>query len=153
MAGVTAPFLPAAEAASAADPSVTPEPSAAPAPDTGGAAGSIRPPVELDDATIRTARAAAETEAADPTRIGDLVSTVAEDSIAVTVSFAATDPGYRGWAWCVTLALVEPGHPTVSEVVMLPGRESLLAPAWVPWDQRLRAGDLGVGDLQPPRAG
>ena len=35
-------------------------------------------------------------------------------------------------------------------MVLLPGTGALLAPAWVPWDQRIRAGDLGVGDLMPP---
>jgi len=38
---------------------------------------------------------------------------------------------------------------TVSEVVLLPGVDALVAPAWVPWTQRVRAGDLGVGDLLP----
>ena len=39
---------------------------------------------------------------------------------------------------------------TVSEVVLLPGPDSLLAPAWVPWSERVRPGDIGVGDLMPP---
>ena len=38
---------------------------------------------------------------------------------------------------------------TVSETVLLPGPEALLAPDWVPWQDRLRPGDLGVGDLLP----
>jgi len=33
--------------------------------------------------------------------------------------------------------------------VLLPGPGSLLAPDWVPWLDRLRPGDLGVGDLLP----
>jgi hypothetical protein len=33
--------------------------------------------------------------------------------------------------------------------VLLPGPESLLAPEWVPWSERVRPGDLGVGDLMP----
>ena len=41
-------------------------------------------------------------------------------------------------------------HATVSEVVLVPGPESLLAPAWVPWDQRVRPGDLSPGDLLAP---
>lgn len=36
---------------------------------------------------------------------------------------------------------------TIDEVVLLPGAEAILAPEWVPWHQRLRPGDLGVGDL------
>jgi hypothetical protein len=38
---------------------------------------------------------------------------------------------------------------TVSETVLLPGPWALLAPPWVPWHERLRPGDLGVGDLLP----
>jgi len=35
----------------------------------------------------------------------------------------------------------------VVEVVLLPGSDSVLAPEWVPWSERLKPGDLGVGDL------
>jgi hypothetical protein len=38
---------------------------------------------------------------------------------------------------------------SVGEVVLLPGPDSLLSPPWVPWTERLRPGDLGVGDLLP----
>ncbi len=34
---------------------------------------------------------------------------------------------------------------------MLPGGDALLAPAWVPWSERMRPGDLSPGDLVPPR--
>ena len=37
----------------------------------------------------------------------------------------------------------------MSEVVLIPGPEALVAPGWVPWEQRIRPGDLGVGDLLP----
>ena len=33
--------------------------------------------------------------------------------------------------------------------MLLPGPGALLAPDWVPWHDRLRPGDLGVGDLLP----
>ena len=36
--------------------------------------------------------------------------------------------------------------------MLLPGADALLAPAWVPWSERLKPGDLGVGDLLPTRA-
>src|SRR5205823_3641384 len=58
--------------------------------------------------------------------------------------------GYSGWHWSVTLAVLDGEPATVSEVVLLPGEGSLLAPAWLPWDQRIRPGDVGVGDLLPP---
>jgi hypothetical protein len=38
---------------------------------------------------------------------------------------------------------------TVNETVLLPGSGALLAPDWVPWQDRLRPGDLGIGDLLP----
>jgi hypothetical protein len=41
---------------------------------------------------------------------------------------------------------------TVCESVLLPGSESLLAPGWIPWHERLHPGDLGVGDLLPTPA-
>jgi hypothetical protein len=36
--------------------------------------------------------------------------------------------------------------------VLLPGDDALMAPEWVPWSERLRPGDLGVGDLLPTAA-
>ena len=68
----------------------------------------------------------------------------------VTHAFAATLPGYRGWYWAVTLARPPRGRTaTVDEVVLLPGEDALRAPEWVPWQERLRPGDLGPGDLLP----
>jgi hypothetical protein len=67
-----------------------------------------------------------------------------------THSFASRLPGYDGWYWAVTLAQVAGETvPTVDEVVLLPGDSALLAPAWVPWHERLRPGDLSVGDVLP----
>jgi hypothetical protein len=65
-------------------------------------------------------------------------------------SFVANLPGYQGWYWAVTVVRApRVRRATIDEVVLLPGREALLAPQWVPWSQRLRAGDLGIGDLIP----
>ena len=68
-----------------------------------------------------------------------------------THAFDASLPGYSGWFWAVTVARA-PGatFATVDEVVLLPGASALLAPAWVPWQERLRPGDLSPGDLVPP---
>jgi hypothetical protein len=53
----------------------------------------------------------------------------------------------------VTLARAPRGKvATVDEVVLLPGPDAVLAPAWVPWSERLRPGDLGPGDLLPAPA-
>lgn len=110
-------------------------------------------PASLSDEVIGVARAAAVEEAGRPDLVGEYLGAVAEDAVAVGTAFAAADRGYRGWYWSVTLALVEPGQQTISEVVLLPGDEALLAPPWVPWDQRIRAGDVGAGDLLPTTYG
>ncbi|MET0865231.1 MAG: DUF3027 domain-containing protein, partial [Nakamurella sp.] len=111
-----------------------------------------RSPVEIPEAIIEFARAAAGLDAEAAERVGDYLGATAEDDVAVSAAFAAADRGYRGWYWSVTLALLDPAQPTVSEVVLLPGDEALLAPAWVPWEQRIRPGDVGVGDLLPTPA-
>ncbi len=68
----------------------------------------------------------------------------------MTHRFAARLAGYRGWSWAVTVATGGEDEPvTVSEVVLLPGHHAMVAPPWVPWQERVRAGDLGVGDLLP----
>ncbi len=85
--------------------------------------------------------------------VGDYLGMTYEDPTAATHRFLAHLPGYRGWQWAVVVA-AHPGseNPTISEVVLVPGPTALLAPPWVPWRERLRAGDLGPGDLlAPPR--
>ncbi|GAB3870055.1 hypothetical protein GCM10029964_003730 [Kibdelosporangium lantanae] len=97
---------------------------------------------------LELARAAAVEEAGD--EAGEHVGVQPEDDAAVTHLFEANKTGYRGWRWAVTVAFAGPGtEVTVSEVVLLPGPDALVAPAWVPWQQRVQAGDLGVGDLLP----
>ena len=100
---------------------------------------------------IDEARAAAEETA--PGLVGGHLGVEADDERVATHLFATLDPAYRGWHWAVTLARVPRSKTvTVEEVVLLPGGEALLAPAWVPWSERLRPGDLGVGDLLPTQA-
>ena len=63
------------------------------------------------------------------------------------------DRAYGGWRWAVTVARAPRAKiVTVDESVLLPGPDSLLAPAWVPWQDRLRPGDVGIGDLLPASA-
>jgi Protein of unknown function (DUF3027) len=112
---------------------------------------------------VDLARAAAVETAGDPAVVGDHQGVSAEPVEAtvegvdpealgrlVTHTFASRLPGYVGWHWAVTLSRV-PGEDevTVDEVVLLPGDQALLAPAWVPWHERLRPGDLSVGDVLP----
>src|SRR5207245_8970148 len=68
----------------------------------------------------------------------------------VTHLFESGDPAYADWRWAVTVTRAPRSKiVTVSETVLLPGPEALLAPDWLPWQDRLRPGDLGVGDLLP----
>ena len=85
--------------------------------------------------------------------VGQCLGAGFEDPAAATQRFLARLPGYRGWQWAVVVA-ASPGatHATISEVVLVPGPTALLAPEWVPWDQRVRPGDLGPGDLLAPPA-
>lgn len=119
-------------------------------------------PDDVLAAAVGQARAAAVEVAGSPAEVGDHLGVLAEPvavdatvpagdlGAVATHSFAAALPGYVGWHWAVTVARV-PGDDgvTVDEVVLLPGDEALLAPAWVPWHERLRPGDLSVGDVLP----
>jgi hypothetical protein len=119
-------------------------------------AASGNTPERLVDA-VAEARAAAVDEAvadlgtkAGPSAVGEHLDAVGEDPGIVTHYFAASQPGYRGWRWSVTLSAAgNDGPVTVNEVVLLSGPDALVAPAWVPWHERIRPGDLGVGDLLP----
>lgn len=83
--------------------------------------------------------------------VGAYLGMSIEDDAAATHRFLASLPGYHGWQWAVVVA-ASPGadHATISEVVLVPGPTALLAPPWVPWDQRVMPGDLGPGDLLAP---
>ena len=83
--------------------------------------------------------------------LGVLPDGPADGGPVLTHCFATTDPAYVGWQWTVTLARAADGeHVTVDEVVLLPGSGALVAPAWVPWSERLQPGDLAPGDVLPP---
>ena len=84
--------------------------------------------------------------------IGAHLTVIAEGDRIATHYFECTLPGYRGWRWAVTVARAPRSKTvTVCETVPLPGDEALLAPTWVPWHERLKPGDLGVGDLLPTK--
>ena len=98
---------------------------------------------------VEIARAAAVAEAGAE-QVGAHVGLQREDAVSASHLFEAAVPGYRGWRWSVTVAVSAAGEAvTVSEVVLAPGPDSLVAPKWVPWERRVRPGDLGVGDIFP----
>ncbi len=97
-------------------------------------------------AAVELARAAAVELGGDT--VGAHLGVHSDGDRIATHAFEATVPGYRGWFWAVTVARAPRAKfATVDEVVLLPGAGALLAPAWVPWHQRLRPGDLGPGDV------
>lgn len=100
-------------------------------------------------AAVDLARAAAE-EDAGPDQVGAHVGIEAEADRVVTHLFASLNPAYVGWRWAVTVSRAARSKVvTVSESLLLPGPDSLLAPPWVPWTERVRPGDLKAGDLMP----
>lgn len=102
---------------------------------------------------VDLAREAALELAEHPQDVGEHLGYTVEADRLVSHRFACTAKGYRGWVWTVTLSRVPRARrATVCEAVLLPGDDAVLAPAWVPWDERLRPGDLGPGDVLPFRA-
>lgn len=133
-----------AAAAPGAAPTSRPEPWIEGEPTRGS--GS-RPDAVAASAVDLARTAAVEVGGAD---VGVHLGATVEADRVVTHAFEATLAGYRGWYWAVTVARASRSRvPTVDEVVLLPGPQALRPPPWVPWSQRLRAGDLGAGDLLP----
>jgi len=82
--------------------------------------------------------------------IGEHLGAVVEDDRLVAHSFACLNRAYRGWQWTITLTRATPeSEPTVIDVVLLPGADAIVPPAWKPWSERVEAGDLGAGDVLP----
>jgi hypothetical protein len=100
-------------------------------------------------AAVDLARAAAE-DISSPEYVGEHLGLLPEGDRIVTHYFACLDPAYHGWRWAVSVVRASRAeNVTVSESVLLPGEDAMLSPAWVPWSDRLRPGDLGPGDLLP----
>lgn len=100
-------------------------------------------------AAVDEARAAlaVEAPAAD---IGDHLGHQDEGEHVLSHFFDCLRAGYRGWRWSVTVARVpEDRAITIDEVVMIPGSDSITAPEWVPYKERIQPGDMSPGDLLP----
>ena len=102
------------------------------------------------DAVDLARQSLAETAGVIPDTVGDHLGVEATGDRVVTHFFDCTDRAYAGWRWAVTVTRAPRSKlVTVDESVLLPGPDALLAPAWVPWQDRLRPGDVGIGDLLP----
>jgi hypothetical protein len=81
------------------------------------------------------ARKAAATGAPANT-VGAFLEVIEEEESVYTYLFETKQKGYIGWRWSVTIFDAIDG-PTVSEVLLMPGPDSLVAPKWIPWSERL----------------
>ena len=85
---------------------------------------------------VDLARAAA-VAVAGASRVGEHLGVQAEGERVVTHQFDCLDQAYAGWQWAVTVARAPRSKMvTVDETVLLPGPAALLAPPWVPWQDR-----------------
>jgi hypothetical protein len=92
-------------------------------------------------AAVETARTALEgiTPAAS---IGTHLAAKSEGDRLVTHLFESKLAGYVGWQWYAVLTRNSRSKVvTVSELGLLPSEDSILAPEWVPWAERVRPED------------
>jgi len=100
---------------------------------------------------IEVARIAAILEAGNSAFVGEHLGLIMEEKSLATHLFNCTNKAYVGWQWAVTIAITAQSKSTVTvtDVVLLPGPDSLLAPPWLPWSERIQPGDLSPGDVLP----
>ena len=135
--------------AASASPTPAPVPRAGALPTPGQQAQAAKDKPLTSPAAIELARHALE-EITDPITVGEYLAAAPEAERLVTHLFDCTLSGYRGWRWAVTLSRVPRSRTaTVCEMALLPGEEALLAPAWVPWAERLEPGDITRSDRLP----
>lgn len=98
-------------------------------------------------AAVDLAREAAQ-QTAGSEAVGDHLGYDVDGERLVTHFFVTNAKAYTGWRWAVTVVRAARARDvTVDEVVLLPGPEALVAPEWVPFAERVKPGDLGVGDV------
>ncbi|MGV9183009.1 DUF3027 domain-containing protein [Arcanobacterium canis] len=89
-------------------------------------------------------------EVTKESNVGSHAGMLQESDRVITHAFECLLPGYKGWFWTVTLARAPRAKKiTVSEVVMRPGPDALLAPTWIPWSDRLKPSDILPSDRLP----
>jgi len=90
-------------------------------------------------------------EATDKSAVGEALGVTMDGERFVLHLFACTKPGYRGWYWAVSVTRApDSDKVTVNDVVLLPGDDSIIAPSWTPYKDRIQPGDLSPGDVLPP---
>ncbi|MCU1548234.1 MAG: hypothetical protein JWO29_1185 [Arthrobacter sp.] len=92
-------------------------------------------------AAVEDARAAVE-GIAPAWQIGRHLGARTEGDRLVTHLFESKLPGYLGWQWYAVLTRNSRSKiVTVDELGLLPSEDSVLAPEWVPWAERVRPED------------
>jgi hypothetical protein len=77
-------------------------------------------------------------EATSKSQVGNFIEVVADGENVATYLFENNQKGYVGWRWSITIFQSSSKDPaTVSEILLMPGPDSLIAPDWVPWSERL----------------
>lgn len=102
------------------------------------------------DAVDLARRALVEEVGVGADAVGEHLGVESAGDRVVAHFFDCTDRAYAGWRWAVTVTRAPRSKVvTVDESVLLPGPDALLAPPWIPWHDRLRPGDVGIGDILP----
>jgi hypothetical protein len=100
-------------------------------------------------AAVDVARTAVE-GIAPAWQIGQHLGAKTEGDRLVTHLFESKLPGYQGWQWYAVLTRNSRSKVvTVNELGLLPSEDSVLAPEWIPWAERVRPGDE-QGDEDAP---
>lgn len=77
-------------------------------------------------------------EATSKSKVGNFIEVIEEGEGLATYLFENNQKGYVGWRWSITVFQLDESSPvTVSELLLMPGPDSLVAPDWVPWSERL----------------
>jgi hypothetical protein len=77
-------------------------------------------------------------EATGRNKVGNFIEAIEEEPGVVSFIFENNQKGYVGWRWSITIFQAIKSEPaTVSEIVLIAGPDSLVAPDWVPWSERL----------------
>jgi Protein of unknown function (DUF3027) len=98
-------------------------------------------------AAVDVARAAVE-GIAKASEIGEHLAARTEGDRVVTHLFESRLPGYIGWQWYAVLTRNSRSKViTVNELGLLPSEDSVLAPEWVPWAERVRPEDAREEDV------
>jgi hypothetical protein len=104
-------------------------------------------------AAVDTARTAIE-GIAKASEIGDHLAARTEGDRVVTHLFESRLPGYLGWQWYAVLTRNSRSKViTVNELGLLPSEDSILAPEWVPWAERVRPEDAQEQDAEDAQDG